>query len=441
MMRRAIALGTVLVLSLLGNLIVAVPAQASHQGVLITPPEEVATYALNQLVYPEFQPLDASAIFLVQFQFDGTGIIGYAEFGTGENDYFVGSIPITFLPGTHTITAIVFDTELNALRGDTNTYCVVSCDPDNDHDGIYNTVDPIPNGATTGFRDDRTPLPTTGSILDPAGLSVTVQDSPDPAAGVLVTVTGTGTQKATIEACGLTLRMKVGTTSTETCASLIVEVAAGEVEVELGGGVTVVTVPTGGSAEITTVAAGVFTVENLGTTDVVVTADGVETTVAGGQTQEVTALAFHFEGFSAPVDNPGVLNVVKAGQAVPLRWRLVKADGTPVTNLATASLRVTTLPCADGTTGDLLEEVAAGSSGLLNLGNGYYQLNWKTPKTYAQSCKTLRLDLGEGVEREALFRFTKVGTEGAEARLLQGKDGRQSEGVINRAGLLGGSSP
>ena len=33
---------------------------------------------------------------------------------------------------------------------------------------------------------------------------------------------------------------------------------------------------------------------------------------------------------------------------------------------------------------------------LQNLGNGYYQLNWKTPSGYARSCKLMRLDLGEG---------------------------------------------
>ena len=65
------------------------------------------------------------------------------------------------------------------------------------------------------------------------------------------------------------------------------------------------------------------------------------------------------------------------------------------------------LSCSLGTTADLLEEVAAGGSGLQNLGDGYYQLNWKTPKTYADSCKTLKLDLGDGVTHDALFKFTR----------------------------------
>ena len=40
-------------------------------------------------------------------------------------------------------------------------------------------------------------------------------------------------------------------------------------------------------------------------------------------------------------------------------------------------------------------------------GAGAYQVNWKTPKSYAKSCKTLELDLGDGVARTAAFRFTK----------------------------------
>ena len=48
--------------------------------------------------------------------------------------------------------------------------------------------------------------------------------------------------------------------------------------------------------------------------------------------------------------------------------------------------------------------------GLQNLGDGYYQFDWKTPKSYAKSCKTLRLDLAEGpgMERTAPVRIRQV---------------------------------
>ena len=65
--------------------------------------------------------------------------------------------------------------------------------------------------------------------------------------------------------------------------------------------------------------------------------------------------------------------------------------------------------CSPGSTADALEEYASGDSGLQNLGNGFYQFNWKTPKTYANSCKTLKLNLGEGFgfEHTALCKFTR----------------------------------
>jgi hypothetical protein len=78
-----------------------------------------------------------------------------------------------------------------------------------------------------------------------------------------------------------------------------------------------------------------------------------------------------------------------------------------VTNLASATLTVRTFTCPGAGTVDQLEEYTAGSSGLLNQGNGNYQLNWQTAASYANSCKTLRLDVGDGVLHTALFRFTK----------------------------------
>jgi hypothetical protein len=102
-----------------------------------------------------------------------------------------------------------------------------------------------------------------------------------------------------------------------------------------------------------------------------------------------------------------ILNRLKAGQAVPLRWRLLDASGAPVANLATATITITSLSCAVGTTVDLVEEAVSGATGLMNLGDGYYQVNWKSPTSYAGSCKTLRLDIGDGVLHEALFQFTR----------------------------------
>jgi hypothetical protein len=44
---------------------------------------------------------------------------------------------------------------------------------------------------------------------------------------------------------------------------------------------------------------------------------------------------------------------------------------------------------------------------LQNLGDGYYQWNWKSPSSYAKSCKTVTVDLGAGGSLSAGFKFTK----------------------------------
>ncbi len=117
-------------------------------------------------------------------------------------------------------------------------------------------------------------------------------------------------------------------------------------------------------------------------------------------------VAYAFSGFSQPVDN-NVPNKAKAGQAIPLKWRLTDADGAPVTTLSSVQLSVVSLSCSFGTTPDAVEEYASGSSSLQNLGDGFYQFNWATPKSYAGSCKTLQLDLSEGLYRTAAFQFTR----------------------------------
>lgn len=119
------------------------------------------------------------------------------------------------------------------------------------------------------------------------------------------------------------------------------------------------------------------------------------------------SVAFQFSGFLAPVDNLPIINIARAGQVIPLKWRLTDANGSPVTNLTAVSVTATELPCTAGANGDLIEEYATSNSGLQNLGDGYYQWNWKTPNTYANSCKTLSLNLGEGIVHTALFQFSR----------------------------------
>ena len=121
-------------------------------------------------------------------------------------------------------------------------------------------------------------------------------------------------------------------------------------------------------------------------------------------------VGFNFAGLFAPIDRPNVMNMSKAGQAIPLKWRLTDYLGNPVTSLTSVTVTVSSISCSQGSESpDELEEYASGSSGLQNLGDGYYQFNWKTPTSYAGSCKQLNLNLGEGTVRTnlALITFKK----------------------------------
>ena len=287
----------------------------------------------------------------------------------------------------------------------------VSPPADSNGDGIVDTLQP--NGTPTGsFEDDLSlPKPTIGSIVDAAGLSVSITDARDPL-GVVVTV-GPGdplTQQVALSVCPFPVAFPVqlgpDSVTTITCGSVTLMVARGVARVVLGGGITVVSITDGGAAKVADTGGGTFSVANVGVAgSVSLTVDGTTATIPVGVT--TAAATSRFLGFTQPVDNAPVLNRVKAGQAIPVKWRLVDSAGTPITNLSSVRIYVTSLDCSLGTTVDQIEEAAAGSSGLQNLGNGYYQLNWKSPKTYAASCKTLHLDISDGVTHDALFQFTK----------------------------------
>jgi hypothetical protein len=122
-------------------------------------------------------------------------------------------------------------------------------------------------------------------------------------------------------------------------------------------------------------------------------------------------VAYTFSGFFAPVDRPNTMNISKVGQAIPLKWRLTDAAGHGVPGVS-ATIQAYDISCALGSTSDVVEEYA-GNSGLQDLGDGYYQYNWKTPSSYLNSCKRIALTFAAGgigyttKEPVAYFTFKK----------------------------------
>ena len=109
-------------------------------------------------------------------------------------------------------------------------------------------------------------------------------------------------------------------------------------------------------------------------------------------------VTYAFAGFFAPIDN-GPLNSARAGQAIPAKWRLTDGLGTPIPDATSfAGLFSYPINCLDlqGDVVDSVEEYAAGDSGLQYNGDGYWQFNWKTPKSYAGTCRAMYVVFDSG---------------------------------------------
>lgn len=273
---------------------------------------------------------------------------------------------------------------------------------DTDGDGIANDVDTEPSV----FSNVIVHGTLTATITNRNGNTFFITAAAGVPNAIHMTASG-GTGKPKLTACGKNTAYNLPANVIIKCGSVIhtVDIDSGAAEVEIIPDFAYVSISGGTEAEVEVTAGGGYTVENVVGGSVTVVIGSTTSTVDPGET--ASGSAYVFDGFKAPVDNGGVLNSLKAGRTVPIRWHLADATGAPITNLATATLAVTSLSCPAGSTPDQVEEFTTGSTGLMNLGNGNYQLNWATPASYASSCKTLHLNIGDGADHVALFQFTR----------------------------------
>ena len=82
---------------------------------------------------------------------------------------------------------------------------------------------------------------------------------------------------------------------------------------------------------------------------------------------------------------------------MPITFRVVDADGRPVTDPTVPSLRTTLADCSSSAVlQPPVPATASGASGLQDLGDGWWQYNWKTDKAWAGTCRALTIDLAGG---------------------------------------------
>ena len=157
------------------------------------------------------------------------------------------------------------------------------------------------------------------------------------------------------------------------------------------------------SGQSTTFSAATLTAPSNRTIAVRVTDDG-------GLTATDTAtvsVVYVFSGFFSPVDNLPVFNVVKAGQAIPIRFSLNGDQGLSIFAAGYPKSEQITCDSTEPTDG-IEETVTAGGSGLsYDPATDEYTYVWKTNKAWANSCRQLVVELNDGTFHRANFKFTR----------------------------------
>jgi hypothetical protein len=115
--------------------------------------------------------------------------------------------------------------------------------------------------------------------------------------------------------------------------------------------------------------------------------------------------SYKFTGFFSPIDNMPVLNVLNAGQAVPVKFSLGGDRGLDIFDTGSPVSQAS--DCTEFTGVDAVEvTTTAGASSLAyDGGQDRYSYVWKTDKAWANSCRVLILKFNDGTEQRAAFKF------------------------------------
>ncbi len=118
------------------------------------------------------------------------------------------------------------------------------------------------------------------------------------------------------------------------------------------------------------------------------------------------AVLYHFTGFFPPVDNQPMLNVVKAGSAIPVKFSLGGYQGP---NIFAAGYPASAMVTCGSSIEDAIEQtVTAGASSLsYDATTDQYTYVWKTDNSWANTCRTFVLKLNDGSYHRADFKFKK----------------------------------
>jgi hypothetical protein len=122
--------------------------------------------------------------------------------------------------------------------------------------------------------------------------------------------------------------------------------------------------------------------------------------------QATLSLRWKFSGFLVPVRNPPTLNVATAGSAIPVRFALGGNRGLNI--FAPGSPVVTTIACPTGVatnTVPALIQIPVNFLVYVGAPVNQYLYAWKTSKSWAGTCRQFDLQLADGSDQVAIFKF------------------------------------
>jgi hypothetical protein len=128
------------------------------------------------------------------------------------------------------------------------------------------------------------------------------------------------------------------------------------------------------------------------------------TSAAGATACQPIPVLYTITGFYQPVDMNGVINTVKGGATVPLKFEIF--DGTTeVTSTSAVSLSAKQISCPSGAPTEDVEVVATGGTSLrYDASSGQFIYNWQTPKN-AGNCYAVTATTTTGSFVTAIFKL------------------------------------
>ena len=128
---------------------------------------------------------------------------------------------------------------------------------------------------------------------------------------------------------------------------------------------------------------------------------------AGNTTTRIVSyrIVWPLTAFTGPVDNAPVVNTVRAGRIVPVRFSLGGNRGSSV--FASGYPRVTTMTCPGSGPSDEIESTLSGQPPTLSYSNGTYTYAFRTSTSWASrtTCRVLTVRWADGQQRTAVFKL------------------------------------